>query len=370
MRTAQERIYKIYSPLFISKSIDYKGTQIKQSFKEDETGDAAYTPNRRLTPTVILPIIKVFDKDGKFRSGIVNDLLSDIHWYDRDTEIVTGDDYRIETSNAANKGMLTVYKNTPVGTSQKLRFEAFLVDNRRNEIIKITVDDIPLSATASSGDQYSLTLNVPNACYYNPIDNETSLTVNATTFRGDKGTSEVDYELRKVIINTGKATDRSISETDYEIISASGNSFVFDLRMINEESYAIIAKINGKEVARQNFTIKRKYPAWTAKQAGTAEILPGQSEIAKRCIIETSAGLVENPIRFFSIIGFTTSLKKGEMNWGEREELRINTYDAGFVDSGYLGMFFEINEIHALSVGTDEEGNILVDEETGNRILI
>lgn len=370
MRTTQERIYKVYTPLSLSVTIDNKGTQLKQSFKQDETGDAAYTPNRRLTPSVILPVVRAYDKDGVFRTGVINDLLSDIHWYEGNTEIIAGADYGIDTSNTQNKGQLTIYKNTPVGSSFKLRFVASIADTRRNEVIKVYANNINIPATVASGDEYNITLNVPSACYYNPLDNEASLTVNATGWRGDKGTSALTYELRKTTVSGSIVSDRAITDTDFEIISVSGNAFAFDIRMINEESYIIIGKVDGYEVARTGFTIKRKYPSWTAKQVGTPEIIPGQAEVAKRCIIEASTGVVDNPLSFFSILAFTTSLKKGEMNWGEREELRINPYDAGFVDSSYLGMYFEVNELPALDVGTDEDGNFIIDEETGNNFLI
>lgn len=369
MKTAQERIYKVYTPLSLSISVDFKGTQAKQSFKQDESGDAAYAPNRRLTPTAILPIVRAYDKDGIFRTGIVNDLISDIHWYEGTTEIATGSDYAIDTSNSTNKGMLTVYKNSPVNSAIKLRFRAKLLDDRRNELLDIVINDISLPAIPASGDQYNITVNVPSACYYNPLDGESSLTVNASGWRGGKGASDITYELRKAIMASGSASDRAITDTDYEIISASGNSFIFDIRMINEESYVVVGKVSGTEVARTGFTIKRKYPAWNAKQTGSAEIIPGQAEVSKICIVETSSGTVVNPLLYFSIIGFSVSLKNGEMNWGEREELRINPYVAGFTDGSYIGMYFDVNELPALDIGTDEDGNILLDDD-GNRILI
>jgi hypothetical protein len=164
MKTAQERIYKVYTPLSLSVSVDFKGTQAKQSFKQDETGDAAYTPNRKLTPTVILPVVRTYDKEGIFRTGIVNDLISDVHWYEGDVEISNGSDYSIDTGNSTNKGMLTIYKNSPVNGTIKLKFRAKLLDDRRNELIDIAINDISLPATPSSGDQYNITVDVPSAC--------------------------------------------------------------------------------------------------------------------------------------------------------------------------------------------------------------
>jgi len=368
MKTAQERIYKVYTPLSLSVSVDFKGTQAKQSFKQDETGDAAYTPNRKLTPTVILPVVRTYDKEGIFRTGIVNDLISDVHWYEGDVEISNGSDYSIDTGNSTNKGMLTIYKNSPVNGTIKLKFRAKLLDDRRNELIDIAINDISLPATPSSGDQYNITVDVPSACYYNPLDGEASLTVNTAGWRGGKGSTDLTYELRKVVVS-GAVSDRAITDTDYEVISTSGSVFVFDIRMINEESYIVIGKVSGAEVARTGFTIKRKYPTWNAKQTGSAEIIPGQAEVAKRCIIEAPNGIVTNPLLYFSVIAFSVSLKNGEMNWGEREELRINPYVAGFTDGGYIGMYFDVNEIPALDVGTDEDGNILIDEDENNFLI-
>ncbi|MFA6727602.1 MAG: hypothetical protein WCS17_05225 [Prevotella sp.] len=369
MKTTQDRIYKIYTPLSVSVSLDFEGTQAKQSFKQDETGDAAYSPNRRLTPTTILPVVRTYDKDGIFRTGVVNDLLSSIQWYADDTEIVSGSDYSIDASNSVKKGMLTIYKNSPVNSSIRLKFRAKLLDNRRNELLDVVINDIFLSATPSSGDQYNIRVDVPTACYYNPLDGESSITVNARGWRGGKGLTNIDYELRKVAVSSGMVSDREITDSDYEIISASGSTFSFDIRMINEESYIVVGKVSGAEIGRTGFTIKRKYPAWSAKQTGSAEILPGQAEVAKLCIVESSNGIVKDPLLYFSMVAFTESLKNGIMNWGEREELRINPYVAGFSDGSYIGMYFDVNEIPALDVSIDEDGDILIDENS-DRLLI
>ena len=49
MKTYEQRIPRIYQPLSLSCTISMQGTQAKQSFKTDETGDAAFSPNRRLS---------------------------------------------------------------------------------------------------------------------------------------------------------------------------------------------------------------------------------------------------------------------------------------------------------------------------------
>jgi len=370
MKTAQKRIYKIYTPLSVSVTPDYKGTLASQAFKTDESGDTGFNPNRRITPTVILPVVRTYDVDGVFRTGIVNDLLADMHWYDGDVEIVSGTDYQIDTSNGMTRGQLTVYRNTPAGSGQLLRFEAVITDTRRNENVKVILNGVSLTTVVSSGDQYELILNISSSGYYNPLDNLSSIQVIASAFRGDKGQAAIEYELRKAISSGGSATDRAILSTDYEIISIAAGTFNFDIRMINEESYVVIGKVNSVEVARKNFTIKRKYPKWQAEQSGTDEMIPGQAEIAHRVEVSASNGIVNDPIRFFSIQPHTVTIKKGDMNWGERQELRINPYVAGFQDGSYLGVYFEVEEIPALNIATDETGNNNYTDELGNRFLI
>ena len=364
MKTTENRIPRRYQPLSVSCTISLQGTQAKQSFKTDESGDAAFSPNRRLTPTVLLPLVRVYDPDGIFRSGLVNDLLANMHWYDGDTELVPGADYAIDTSSATTRGQLTIYRNTPAPGAQNLRFEAVITDTRKNENVKVSVACV-ISSVVSSGDEYEIRIDQPEACYINPIEALSSLTVNATAWRGDKGQVAISYELWKTVAGTLRA----VVATDYEVISVAGSSFTFDVRMINEEVYTVIGKVNGIEVARRSFTIRRKYPAWTAKQSGTAELLPGQAVMVHSVDVSVATGVVPDAIKYFSIQPHTVTVKNGDMNWGERQELSINPLVTGFVDGSYVGVYFEINEIPALNIATDESGNILVDEN-GNRLLI
>ena len=364
MKTYEQKIPRIYQPLSLSCTISMQGTQAKQSFKTDETGDAAFNPNRRLTPTVILPLVRAYDPDGIFRSGLVNDLLADIHWYDGDTEIVPGADYAIDTTSSTTRGQLTVYRNTPAPSAQNLRFEALITDTRKNENIKVSVGCV-ISSVVSSGDEYEIRIDQPEACYINPIEALSSLTVNATAWRGSKGQVAIDYELWKTVAGTLRA----VLATDYEVISASGSVFTFDVRMINEEVYTVIGKVGGTEVARRSFTIRRKYPAWTAKQSGTAELIPGQTLLVHNVDVSIATGVVPDALKYFSIQPHTVTVKNGDMNWGERQVLSINPLDAGFTDGSYVGVYFDVNEIPALNVATDENGNVLVDENN-NRLLI
>lgn len=364
MKTTENRIPRRYRPLSVSCTISMQGTQAKQSFKTDESGDAAFSPNRRLTPTVLLPLVRVYDPDGIFRSGLVNDLLANMHWYDGDTELVPGADYAIDTSSTTTRGQLTIYRNTPAPGAQNLRFEAVITDTRKNENVKVSVACV-ISSVVSSGDEYEIRIDQPEACYINPIEALSSLTVNATAWRGDKGQVAINYELWKTVAGTLRA----VVATDYEVISVAGSAFTFDVRMINEEVYTVIGKVSGIEVARRSFTIRRKYPAWTAKQSGTAELLPGQAVMVHSVDVSVATGVVPDAIKYFSIQPHTVTVKNGDMNWGERQELSINPLVTGFVDGSYVGVYFEVNEIPALNIATDENGNILVDEN-GNRLLI
>ncbi len=364
MKTTETRIPRRYQPLSISCTISMQGTQAKQSFKTDESGDAAFSPNRRLTPTVLLPLVRVYDPDGIFRSGLVNDLLANMHWYDGDTELVPGVDYAIDTSSTTTRGQLTIYRNTPAPGAQNLRFEAVITDTRKNENVKVSVACV-ISSVVSSGDEYEIRIDQPEACYINPIEALSSLTVNATAWRGDKGQVAISYELWKTVAGTLRA----VVATDYEVISVAGSVFTFDVRMINEEVYTVIGKVSGIEVARRSFTIRRKYPAWTAKQSGTAELLPGQAVMVHSVDVSVATGVVPDAIKYFSIQPHTVTVKNGDMNWGERQVLSINPLVTGFVDGSYVGVYFEVNEIPALNIATDESGNILVDEN-GNRLLI
>lgn len=364
MKTTENRIPRRYQPLSVSCTISMQGTQAKQIFKTDESGDAAFSPNRRLTPTVLLPLVRVYDPDGIFRSGLVNDLLANMHWYDGDTELVPGADYAIDTSSSTTRGQLTIYRNTPAPGAQNLRFEAVITDTRKNENVKVSVACV-ISSVVSSGDEYEIRIDQPEACYINPVEALSSLTVNATAWRGDKGQVAINYELWKMVAGTLRA----VVATDYEVISVAGSAFTFDVRMINEEVYTVIGKVSGIEVARRSFTIRRKYPAWTAKQSGTAELLPGQAIMVHSVDVSVATGVVPDAIKYFSIQPHTVTVKNGDMNWGERQELSINPLVTGFVDGSYVGVYFDVNEIPALNIATDENGNILVDEN-GNRLLI
>ncbi|MEF9922978.1 MAG: hypothetical protein RR854_00190 [Muribaculaceae bacterium] len=363
MKTAQEKIIRIYTPLFWSASIDMLGTQLDQSFKEDEEGDTAYVPNRRLTPSVIYPIIRVKDKDNIFRTGIANDLLSNMHWYNGESEILSGSDYAIDNSNTLKRGTLTIYRNTPSGYSQTLRFEAVIADTRRNENVKVSIGGILLSTTDVATDKYEVVANIAPSYLYDPTSDVDVLTVNASAFRGVKGITQLTYELRKIV----NGIERAIIPSDYEITSISG-AFVFNPKLIQSNQYVIIGNLSNKEVGRYLFSITRSYPVWEAKQSGASDMEPTQVRVSDSVTITSSTGVIANQDKFFSIQPHTVTRKKGDMNWGESSRIDINAFEAGFEDGGSIGIYFEINEIPCMTVAINENGLLLGDD--GNKLII
>lgn len=364
MKTTQTRIQRIYTPLSWSSSIDTLGTQLSQSFKEDEAGESAYVPNRRLTPSVIQPIIRVHDEDGIFRNGIVNDLLADMHWYDGSVEL-TGADYTIDTSNTFNRGRITIHRNTPSGNPQTLRFEAVIADYRRGENVKVSVGGIGLNTTDVATDKYEVVANIPASYLYNPLTGVDSLSVTASAFRGTIGAAALVYELRKIV----GTTERAINATDHEVTSVAADTFVFNPKLIQNNQYAIIGKRNGIEVGRYLFSITRSYPKWEATQAGAADMEPGQVRVADSVVITSNSGVVTNAEEYFSIQPHTVTPSAGDINWGERMALDINAFDAGFQDGCYVGIYFEVNPLPCMEVALDDDGTVFLDDD-GSKLII
>lgn len=366
MRTNVEQAYRIYTPLFLSWSIDYKGTQPTQLFKQDGSGDSAYSPNRVITPTVILPVVMAHDKDGIFQEGKVNNLLGDFHWYEDNVEILdTNTNYSIDRSSNMTRGLLTVKKNNTPGSAINLHFIGYIADTRRSENLRIDfytkIDCVPVAL-----DKYHITADVPSGGFFNPLlltaDSHT-LTVTPKAFKGQKGeaTNEIAFSLVKIV----SGIQAVIAETDFEVISAVA-PFQFDLRLIDSYSYCIIGKWNGFIVDQLNFTLKRQYPNYKAHNSGTNEMVAGQNENAWKCYIDSNGAPIANQDRYFSIQPHTVTQKKGDVNWGERSELRINPYDAGFIDGGFVQAYFDVNELKAMKVAS-ADGKVLVNE---GKILI
>lgn len=97
-----------------------------------------YTPDYRLTPLVLQPVVSVIDKDGIIPAGKVNYELANIRWYEivdgQRTLITTGGSYEVMASGE-DAGRLTVKKNVRPLQPVTLEYYAEYPDQRTGQIL-------------------------------------------------------------------------------------------------------------------------------------------------------------------------------------------------------------------------------------------
>lgn len=159
---------RVYEPLSCSLSMDVRGTGLVQSYVVDS---GVSVPDRRISPTVITPVVGLIDRSMVLSDGRANGLLADFKWF-ADGQEISGSDafYRIDNSGGDNRGRLLVVKNVGAD-SVVLRFEGNVVDVvagavRRSAFVS---GEVVLSTVVERGEKVVLSGGYPNGFSYNPL---------------------------------------------------------------------------------------------------------------------------------------------------------------------------------------------------------
>lgn len=103
-----------YTPLQVNTSKTISGSvPLEQTYDANQD---EYSPDYRLTPCALQPVISIIDRDGILPSGRVNSELTDIAWYRVENGVegnalVTTPQKHVITSSGNDAGKLLWYVN-------------------------------------------------------------------------------------------------------------------------------------------------------------------------------------------------------------------------------------------------------------------
>ena len=176
--------------------------------------------------------------------------------------------------------------------------------------------------------------------------------------------------LRRTVRLSMNGTNRVLTTANNspEVISNANGVFTFDLRMIQKRDYTVALFKDSIEVASYQFSINRKYPdGLTCDLVDYGAIQPTQRVIPRKALIHTRSGLLTNPENYFTIEWHTVSTTKGDVTHNQGSVATIDADKAG-LGTDPISVYCNVDEKPAMSLVTDELGNVYTDE-SGNSYI-
>ena len=368
-----------------------------------------WEPDRTLSPTVILPRVRVNDRDKVFPSDAGNASLSldAMEWTvdgNAISEVWTAGedaDYTILTEGD-ERGALKVYKNLNAGEKAVLRFKGKLFDWRTGIVYNVESDGIALTSTDKGADKWSCSVDKP-IIEYDPYkdrllaydyraargmsvigtrdDNKDGKsfeqTVNVVLTQGTKELDALPEGLTMQVVKNGTTTVLEPgAETSAYIIAASYPNVTFDMRMIDKAEMDIQFVKDKKVICHSAIGLSTVCTMPTSGRPANGADIPTQlKQYVNRALVYVNGALVDNPELLYGIQWHTQTRKQQsdgtytddvQKNWQRGEYMQVNVSDIGMgsreQDSSMM-LWFDADAWDALDVLADENGNVLTDSE-------
>lgn len=219
-------IKKIYSPLKARLSMITIDSQTTQVYDVDS---GIFSPDRRIVPTVIQPIIYIYDPAGLVKEitpgdgGQKNIELSSeaINWYINEpieaNKIVSGTDFTIDkTTNTQNKGRITIRKNTPLEEPLTLVFQGTyydLVNGKTRRKVPFQ-GSVTLAANIAAKSPLVLKTSYPLGRIFNPVKHHNKLAMAADIYNGQDVIPAAYWWYKITKDNLGKEIKTEITNTN------------------------------------------------------------------------------------------------------------------------------------------------------------
>lgn len=379
-----------------------------------------YDPDRTVSPTVILPILNVTDKDGVFGNGNANARLSLDHleWIVNGEPIADlsnsngnklftkGTNYDVMTTADENRGALVLSRNVDTSESFTLIFKGQFEDWRTGTIIKVKSSNTIVLTTSDKGeDEISISCDA-SEIIYNPLDDKLLLyhymlskgltpgftqnscydgkqydrTVTLQLTQGKEALNSVPSGLNVGLFLPNSNSPLIVSNDHPEFVSLSYPQLRLDLRMIDGGEFEVaLFRTNPsfKKIAHCSISILRKMPDVddAFPNFGT-DINVGQQRYFNEGTVIAGGNVVDYPELYYHLEWLTQAVKAKVTNgvttytpaaeiarqWGERMECDVNDIGIGVTkNDNYFDVFFDVyarGKHEQLSDGPD----ILTDE--------
>ena len=372
---------------------------------------AEYEPDRRYSPTIVLPEVRVIDLDNVFHHGAANQYLTldNMEWNVNGEPI--GDvwnegDYDIVTDESDTRGALRVYKNLGVKEEAVLHFKGKFLDWRTGIILDVESGDAALTCTDKGDDIMNCHIDKPFV-EYDPIFDDLLLyeykvsrgipvygsrtdyingksyeqTVNIVLTNGNTECDTLPDGISMKLVKLGSDTPIvANSEANPEVMSIIYPNIKFDMRLIDKADYEIQFLKGNTIICRTTIGLHTSCTMPVSGQGiSGADISASQDEYFNSVLLNLADRQVEYPELYYLIQWFTQAKyndngtwkyaaqkawQRGVSMYATVEELGIGLTQ----NNSFFDYWFEVNAHKSCKPQTDENGVVLTDEN-GNILI-
>lgn len=373
---------------------------------------AEYEPNRRVSPTLVLPEVRAIDLDNVFQHGAVNQYLTidSLDWSVDSKPISSvwkeGVDYEIIKAEDDTRGALKIFKNLGANEKAVLHFKGKFLDWRTGIILDVESDDAALTCTDKGEDIMACHIDKP-LVEYDPLFDELLLydykKAREITVQGSRadyingksfeqtinvvladGTTEcatlpdgISMKLVKLGSNTALVAN---SEANPEVMAISYPNIKFDMRLIDKADYEVQFLKGSAIICRATIGLRTSctMPVFGQGTSG-ADIAASQKEYFNSAMLNLADRQVEYPELYYLIQWFTQAKYNDNGTWKyatQKAWQRGVNMAAPVADLGigltqndsFFDFWFDVNAHKSCQPQTDENGLILADED-GNFLI-
>ena len=373
---------------------------------------AEYEPNRRVSPTLVLPEVRAIDLDNVFQHGAVNQYLTidSLDWSVDSKPISSvwkeGVDYEIIKAEDDTRGALKIFKNLGANEKAVLHFKGKFLDWRTGIILDVESDDAALTCTDKGEDIMACHIDKP-LVEYDPLFDELLLydykKAREITVQGSRadyingksfeqtinvvltdGTTEcatlpdgISMKLVKLGSNTALVAN---SEANPEVMAISYPNIKFDMRLIDKADYEVQFLKGSAIICRATIGLRTSctMPVFGQGTSG-ADIAASQKEYFNSAMLNLADRQVEYPELYYLIQWFTQAKYNDNGTWKyatQKAWQRGVNMAAPVADLGigltqndsFFDFWFDVNAHKSCQPQTDENGVVLTDEN-GNILI-
>lgn len=367
-----------------------------------------YEPDRTLTPTLILPDVRVKDIDKVFPAGTANANLSldSIDWRVDGKPIAEAwksTEYEIIKADNDTRGTLKLKKNFASGEKAVLTFSGKLYDWRTGAVYEFVSDELALTCTETGDDKITLQIDKP-AMEYDPTKDDLLLYermvaegdaedghresyINATCYEFSviamASSSQSSYEtlpdgMSLQLVELGGTTPIvANSEANPEVTQIGYPVTKFDLRLIDKKEYEIQLVKDGKVISSAPLSIYRKVTMPTlVKPLYENDINVRQEVYSNEALIVIRDKAADYPTLYYTIQWYTQAKRYDSVSsswvdgtaiaWQTGTKLECNIEDTGIgnrLENSSFDVYFDVEPRGCSELVTDEDGVAITDED-------
>ena len=372
---------------------------------------AEYEPDRRYSPTIVLPEVRAIDLDNVFQHGAVNQYLTldNMEWTVNGEPI--GDvwnegDYDIVTDESDTRGALRVMKNLGAKEEAVLHFKGKFLDWRNGIILDVESGDEALTCIDKGDDIMNCHIDKP-LVEYDPLFDDLLLyeykvargipvygsrtdyingksyeqTVNIVLTNGNTECATMPDGISMKLVKLGSDTELvANSEANPEVMAISYPNIKFDMRLIDKADYEVQFLKDNTMICRATIGLHTSCTMPVLGQGTSgADIAASQKEYFNSVLLNLADRQVEYPELYYLIQWFTQAKYNDngtwkyatQKSWQRGVNMAAPVADLGIgltQNNSFFDFWFELEAHKPCQLLTDEDGLILTDED-GNFLI-